>query len=308
MKHSPIWIAAALLLAACSPQTYSLYLDVRQPSSSGVDLSRKTIAIAYMDGVNGVDSLFDRSAASAMARNLEADYFGGEERVGLYRVPTTDSVSVELMRSLVMETGGDVVFLLRSQLGEVNLESNQRVSQSSSADSSYLCTAAVPVKTDLFVYDSMGSDAVRRFKGSTVVRPQAYNDGTATEEGLKALSLGQVSPEAENVGQRVSSHFLSTWKRESFTLYYFDDNDAWVQALDHAVVGEFSKAIDIWGKLLKNAKSAPKQACACYNMAMAFYLLEDMNLAKDWLDQCDKLENVTLSQSLRKRIDSHLEK
>lgn len=308
MKHRPIWIAAALLLAACSPQTYSLYLDVRQPSSSGVDLSRKTIAIAYMDGLNGVDSLFDRSAASAIARNLEADYFGGEELVGLYRVPSTDTVSVELMRSLVMETGGDVVFLLSSQLGEVNLESNQPVSQPSSPDSAYLCTASVPVKTKLSVYDSMGNDEVRHFKGSTVVRPQVYNNGIATEMGLKALSLRGVSPEAENVGQRVSTHFLSNWKRETFTLYYFDDNDAWIQALAHAETGEFSKAIDIWGKLLKNSKRAKKQACACYNMAMAFYLLEDIALANDWLDQCDKLENVSLSQGLRKRIQMHLEK
>ena len=49
MKHS--WILAAVLLtAACSPQVYPLYMDVRNPSSSGLNLARKEISIVYRDG------------------------------------------------------------------------------------------------------------------------------------------------------------------------------------------------------------------------------------------------------------------
>ena len=111
MKHS--WIfAVVLLIAACSPQIYPLYMDVRNPSSSGLNLSRKDISIVYRDGTNPVDSLFDRQAASSLARSLESDYFGGEEKVGIYHLPELDSMSVDLMHSLVMDTGGDVVFVL----------------------------------------------------------------------------------------------------------------------------------------------------------------------------------------------------
>ncbi len=54
--------------------------------------------------------------------------------------------------------------------------------------------------------------------------------------------------------------------------------------------------------------SAIKRAAASYNIAMAFYLLEDYEMAAKWLDMADSLENLSLSQGLRKRIKSRLEK
>ena len=142
-------IVSALLLAACSPQVYPLYLDVRQPSSSGLDLARKSMSLVYMDGTNEVDSLFDRHAASALARSLEEDYFGGEPVIGLYHIPSADSVSLEKMHSLVMDTEGDVIFVLASHLDVP-------------ADTTLL--SVVPLNTSLSIYDSMGEDKVQSFK------------------------------------------------------------------------------------------------------------------------------------------------
>ena len=39
----------ALALAACSPQTLTMNVEMRHPSKSGIDLSRKTMSIVYMD-------------------------------------------------------------------------------------------------------------------------------------------------------------------------------------------------------------------------------------------------------------------
>ncbi|MBR5015883.1 MAG: hypothetical protein IKX52_03605, partial [Clostridia bacterium] len=91
------FIAAALLAAACSPQIYPMHLELRQPSKSGLDLSRKSMSIVYMDSTLPADTLFGRTAASALARNLESDYFGSEEEIGLYRVPEADSEDLDLM-------------------------------------------------------------------------------------------------------------------------------------------------------------------------------------------------------------------
>lgn len=184
MKHS--WILAAVLLtAACSPQVYPLYMDVRNPSSSGLNLARKEISIVYRDGTNQVDSLFDRQAASSMARSLEGDYFGGEEKVGIYRLPELDSMSVELMHSLVMDTGGDVVFVLKTNLGIPAPETNQVVKDATSVDSAFVCPVAVPVKTHLDVYDSMGQDKVHSYNGSAVLRTRVFNNGLLTQEALE---------------------------------------------------------------------------------------------------------------------------
>ena len=41
-------------------------------------------------------------------------------------------------------------------------------------------------------------------------------------------------------------------------------------------------------------------------MAQAFYLLEDYQLSARWLDQAEKLENLSLAPGLRKRLAKHL--
>ncbi|MBR4735889.1 MAG: tetratricopeptide repeat protein [Bacteroidales bacterium] len=274
MKKLLFPLLALLAVSACSPQVYSLMLDVRGPSTSGLDLSRKSLAIVTMETP---DSTFDRNAASAMARVLEQDYFGGEELVGMYRVPAADSVSLDLMHSLIMDTDADVVFLLNST---IDLPDDK---------------ARLPLSTSLSVYDSMGEDKVHRFKGQAYMLPK---DGTS-----------DLSEEAEKVGNRIATRFLSTWKTESFSLYYFDDFNAgsWESALKLSYENKFAKAIDVWSKFVKGG-TALKRAAASYNIAMAFYLLEDYEMASKWLDMADSLENLSLSPGLRKRITERLEK
>ena len=267
-------LALMALSASCSPQVYSLILDVRQPSPSGLDLSRKSMAIVTMETP---DSTFDRNAASAMARVLEQDYYGGEELVGMYRVPAADSVSLELMHSLIMDTDADVVFLLNSAIDAPDDK------------------ARLPLRTNLSVYDSMGEDKIHRFKGQAYLIPK---DGNS-----------DLSEEAEKVGNRVATRFLSTWKTESFSLYYFDDFNAgnWEKALKLSYENKFAKAIDIWSEFVKGG-TAIKRAAASYNISMAFYLLEDYEMALKWLDMADSMENLSLSPGLRKRITERLEK
>ena len=272
--RSLLFTFAALAAVSCSPEVYSLYLEVRQPSASGLDLARKSMAIVTMETP---DSTFDRNTASAMARVLENDYFGGEELIGMYRIPAVDTVSLDLMHSLVMDTEADVIFVMNSTLGPT------------------LDETRVPVKTQLSVYDSMGEDKVNRYKGSAILTPKD------NEAGLPE--------EAERVGSRVASRFLSTWKQETFSLYYFDDfnNSKWDQALRYSYKNDFAKAIDVWMELVKGG-SAIKKAAASYDIAMAFYLLEDYEMAAKWLDMADSLENLSLSKGLRKRINERLEK
>lgn len=275
MKRFASCVVAALALAACSPQVYPLYLEVRQPSSSGLDLSRKSMAIVYMDGVNPADSSFDRSAASALARSLEEDYFGGEEQVGLFHTPTADSVSLNAMHALVMDTGKDVIFLLSSRLGETKED------------------GALPVSTSLAVYDSMGNDKIRSYSGSALIPAPAGKDAPS---------------QAEVVGERISSRFLSKWKTESFSFYYFDTfTSEWETPLDNVEKGRFAKAVDGWAPLVKVGSSVSR-ACAAYNLAMTFYLMEDYEMSKLWLDFADKLEQLPLSQGLHARLNAHLEK
>ncbi len=307
MKHSVILAAALVLAVSCTPEIFTHYLDVRKPSDSGVDLFRKSVAVVYMDGDVPADSAFNRSAASALARALEEDYFGGEEQIGLYRIPKADSLSLGMMHDLVMDTGGDVVFLLTTSLGETVLEENHVLQNARSVDSAYVCFAQMPLNTSLYLYDSMGQDAVRRFTGSAVLRPAVYNNGITPEENLKDKARTAVAgPEAETVGNRIAKRFLSNWQTESFSYYYFDniDSEQWIGALQKVLDGNFTGAIDAWAPFLKSGSDVQK-ACACYNIGLSFYLLEDLDLAARWLDMADSLDDsLALSPGLRKRIEA----
>ena len=279
MKKACIAIVAALAMAACSPQVYPLYLEERQPSSSGLNLNRKSMSIVYMEGYNNLDSLFERRVASAMARSLEEDYFGGEEVVGLYSVPSLDTVTVENMRSLVMDTDKDVVFLLSTQL-DLPQDTTSAMS--------------VPVRARMYVYDSMGEDKVRNFKGSSVVEVARMKD---------------LEGKADEIGKIISGRFLSGWKTESYSFYFFDDFsvDEWVEGLQHASDGEFAKAADVWMAMMKKGNNI-KRACAAYNLAMVFYLMEDYEMSGKWLSLAEKMEDLSLAPGLRKRLAAHLEK
>ena len=277
MRHPWILAAAALLAAACSPQVYPMYLEMRGPSRSGITLAGKNVSVVYMDGNNQVDSLFDRQVASSLARSLEADYFDGREQVGIFRTPAVDSVSLDLMHSLVMETEGDVVFVLSSSLGLPAPETNQVVAKATSVDSAFVCPVAVPVRTQLYVYDSMGQDKVIPYKGSAVLRTMVYNSGTLTEDGLKSLALRSMAQEADEVGERISTRFLSTWTTETFSFYYYEgslQNDIWIYALANVMEGKLATAVDMWMPFVKQGNNISR-ASACYNIAQAFYLMED---------------------------------
>lgn len=294
----------ALALAGCSPQTFTMSVDMRYPSKSGIDLARKTMSIVYMD--NGTaDSTFNNGVASSLARCLEADYFGGREAIGVYKVPA-DSVSLDLMHSLVMDSGDDVVFLIGTpSFGKVSLSENAAVKKPASVDSAFVATAQIPYNTRLFVYDSMDKeDRLQLFRGGSILRTQVYSNGVTAKEFLAEKALGAKEEGAELIGRQISNRFVPTWKTEGYSLYWFDGfNEDWVDALNYAYEHQWTKAADLWMKHVGD-KNYQKQACACYNLALAFYMMGDLSIATKWLDRADGYSSLALSPGLRKRIEA----
>ena len=294
---------AALALAACSPQTLTFNVDMRHPSKSGIDLGRKSMSVVYMDD-GQADTTFSNGVASSLARSLEEDYFAGNEAIGVYKIPV-DSVSLDLMHRLVIDTGDDVVFLLGPPtFGEVALSEVTPVKNPVSVDSAFVSQVQVPYNAQLFVYDSMDKeDKLSIFRGNSILRGQVFSNGVTAKEFLKEKALECKDLGADLVGRQISNRFVPTWKTEGYSLYYFDNWDTdWVTAASLAYEMEWQKAAEIWMKKV-NENSATKRACACYNTALAFYMLGDLNLATKWLDRADQYGTPSLSPGLRKRIE-----
>ena len=295
---------AALALAACSPQTLTMNVDMRHPSKSGIDLGRKSMSVVYMDD-GTADSTFSNAVASSLARSLEEDYFGGREAIGVYKIPV-DSVSLDLMHRLVIDSGDDVVFLLGPPaFGEVALTENTAVKDPVSVDSAYVAQAQIPYNAKLFVYDSMDKeDRLHVFRGGSILRSQVFSSGVTAPEYLKERALVTKDLSADLVGKQISNRFVPPWKTESYSLYYYDGMDGdWERAAIQAYDMNWKRAADIWMKKV-NEGSTSKRACACYNTALAFYMMGDLNLATKWLDRADQWGTPTLSPGLRKRIEA----
>ena len=61
--------------------------------------------------------------------------------------------------------------------------------------------------------------------------------------------------------------------------------------------------MDIWLELL-SSKDMLKRSCAEYNIAVACYMLGDLDLASEWLDRSDTDNRLAQSDALRKRINA----
>ena len=259
-----------LTLVACGPSKHVMYIDMRYPSKSGVDLGGKIPSVVYLESSNEAAAAFESGMANAFAGALEQDLGTGEGSIGVYRMfkqPDVDYSDRSMLLDLLVDTDADLVFLFDNvQLGP---------SEASST------TVMVPFTMTLYCLDGMDkSEKVKTFAGSS----RSHFDGS-------------------DAGRTVADSFKTVWKTEPYSLAYFD-SEKWYLALDKAEAYDWKGAMDQWFTLL-NSKDPLRRSCAEYNIAVACYMLGDYSLAAQWLDRSDadsKLPNM--SDNLRKRIDS----
>jgi len=158
-------IGSALLLmslAACGPTTQVLYLDTRHPSDSGMDLDGRSISMVYLDNGIAQDSLYMATVAENLSTKLEEYYFDSKKKIDLYSMPMSEGANYEsrdTLVNLVLDTGSDVVFLLKPEL---------------------------PSKFALYAYDSMDSkDQVVVFQATQIENYDAAQVGKVSSLKFK---------------------------------------------------------------------------------------------------------------------------
>ena len=308
MKRSSIFSLAALVLTlcACGPEIFTMNLETRQPSISGLDLGGKSISVVYLDEA-GKDTVFNKSLATGFAQTLEKEYFNGEEAVGIYRMikqPGANYASRDTLLNLVIDSNDDVVFLFDATDFQTPELGESRASALDAADSTRVTVAKVPYAIRLYAYDSMNKqDTVRTFIGNSTFNQVIFGGERTTQEELTRRlwdNTGNTEAQALTVGEKSAERFKPTWKEEAFSFYYYEDNN-WTTAAEAAYNFQWNKAVDQWLQLL-NTRNADKRARAEYNLAAACFLMGDIELAEGWLDKSDKDGPVELSGSLRRKI------
>lgn len=308
---SVLSLTALLSVVSCAPSAFTMAVDLRHPSKSGLDLGGKTMSVVYVDDGDPKDSLFIASVSEGFARQLESDYFSGRRVLDIYRldyVPGADYSSRDTLINILMDAGTDVVFLYdRPEFHASVLSQPMPVQSSVSKDSSFISELKVPYSLALHVYDSMNAaDSVYTYTGSNTFVTTVYSDGLLPDSRVLELASNTVrkqNPAADKAGQAAARIFMPVWKTESVTVIYYETGNSWIMAANAASNYRWKEAMSIWMTLL-DTKNLEKRSCAEYNIALACYVLGDESLALEWLDRSDSDYPLMLSYNLRKKIIS----
>lgn len=264
-------LALGMALVSCSPSAYVLNLESRRPSESGLDLTGKSLSVIYLESADGRDSLFNNRAADALAYGLESEFFDGAEAVKVYNLikdEDGDYASEDTVSQYVMLLDSDVVMILDTPAVTGNPSGR-----------------APTLSSRLYVYDSMAGE----------------DGGVTTLQSTASASLEDVS-RAMNVGSALMRPLRSQWEHESYTVLYFEGlGRKWIDATLKADDLKWAEAIDMWMDLAK-LKNPTQASCAMYDIALGCFMLEEYDLALEWLDASDKTLPLSLNRGLRKRI------
>lgn len=305
-----VLLAAGLGAVSCSPQVYYMSLDMRYPSSYGVDLGGKSAAVVYVTDPSGRDSTFNHGLAEGFARGLERDYFHGEQVVDIMTMKKeagANYASRDTLAGLVMDSGDDVVFLFdATKFGPLSFGSQTTPDLSAAKDSVMVTEVTAPYEVNLYMYDSFSKrDTVRMLVGNSSAKVQVYSPKDATSDQIEKWYYRSLTARGVDTGLRSSRKFQPEWKTESLPLFYYDSGN-WDKALQAAYDFKWREAMDIWMKL-SLSKNPDKRACAAHNMAVASYILGDLELSTKWLDLAEASSMLSESASLRRRIEKRRE-
>lgn len=297
--------ASIATLTSCDPQAFTMNVEMRYPSSSGMDLNGKSVAVVYLEQDRQQDSVFNENLVNGFISNIEKDYFNGEESVGIFfmeKDPDGNYESADSLVNLVMDTESDVVFLFDApRFGNVSVSDFI-----ASGDGKGFYQASVPVQINLYAYDSFApKDTVMVWNGTRTLARNIPGNPDMSRAELAEMLWKDLSAPAERIGISSAKTFSPTWNTEQYTFIYFDSPSAWISAAEAAYDYRWQEAIKIWMTLL-DTKSPMKRSCAEYNIAAACYLLGDNELALKWLHLSDSDNPISLSSTLRKRIEARM--
>lgn len=304
MKRSLLSAIAALsalvALQSCDPQAFSMNVEMRYPSSSGMSIDGKSVAVVYLNEDSAKDSVFNECLANGFASAIEKNYFNGAEAVNLYKMPKVVGgvySNADTLINLIVDTGCDIVFLFDApEFGNVQIKE-----QKTSTSGTYY-PVSVPVAVKLYGFDSLsGSDTVRVWTGTRML--SANMEASLGRQAAADSLWNRIGSSAENLGEVSARTFAPVWKEETYTFIYYESPEAWLAAAQYASDYKWNEAMKAWISLL-DTNNPMKRSCAEYNIATACFLMGDNELALKWLNSSDEDYPISLSKTLRKRIQA----
>lgn len=100
-----------LVAISCGPATFTMNVEMRDKSKSGLDLAGKVMSVSWLEVP---DSLFLSSVSEGFVQALEGDYYSEKGAMGVFRMERNEEgnyASKDTLVNLVLKTDADVAFL-----------------------------------------------------------------------------------------------------------------------------------------------------------------------------------------------------
>ena len=276
-----ICLVLIFITASCGPSVYTLAVEMRQPSNSGLDFGGKEIAVMYIDEEDTLSlvSKFNKAFAEGLSLAV-TDMNSGDDQVYVYRLPENPSLNYadkDTLVSLLMHVNSDVIFLLDKMDLPISVQ-NERSGN---------------VRSAAHIYDSMNKlDKVFYFGANTFVA-NGVNNKNVAKKGMMA-------------GKEFATSFKPNWKLKNFPVLYYG-SQKWEDATMLAYEYKWKEAMTLWMDCLET-NNYLKRSCACYNISLACYMLGDYELALEWLDSSDADCKLSISDTHRENIMNEIKK
>ena len=269
LKHLAV-MAAAVAFASCSPRIYGISVEMRRPSSSGLDLTGKSVAIVYPCSILSLqENKLMAGIASSLADRLDAAY-PESDSTALYSLRYSEdynrNVCLDSLANLTLKTDADMLFFF-CRSGSFGNGYNE----------GYF---TVP----LYCYDAL-SGKNRPMRAFTI----------AGDAGSDAEASGRT------VGGRASEAFTPNWSVEDFCIWYTGDSE-WSAALDDALGFRWDSAVKKWMSILENTSGNYDRSCLEYNIGLGCFMMGDNSLARQWLEQSNAEYQSELTTALISRV------
>jgi len=306
-----ILILTLLLSVSCSPVAYDVAIEVLTPPASELNFKKVPPTILCIAGRQNADTLIYNRISEGMAVSIEKN-LGLLHGAVSVRAGFSDETSLgdsSAIARLISSSGSDRVAVLHSgDIGSYIIKtSDTRVNY----DYYYVYPTYVSIPysidIDFYSFDHLFTGdispefslSIRDTLRFTYLSERNKNDSRVVNE------VNTQMPDAiKEVGQNIGALFFPSWTEQYRTVASFDGITDWEAAYQYATEFKWETALDIWIKLAQS-KNLRKSGLAAYNAAVACEMLDEYDLALEWLDIAgDKYDFQCIPRERRNILDA----
>lgn len=303
--------AVVAFTASCAPQAKYLDIEANTKAEHELTLTDGNVAVFFVpskgsDSLDNVmDSLLLSKVAVAAAGKIERDKNFKSESINVFSIPKNEfcgfgkAADENYFIQLTANSGADVLIFLRDLFFYKYTVHNI----SNEYDSDYNSVQInIPYTVKMEVYNSLQDSLLfSNFLSDTVYVKALSSYGT--KGNYNNVIVNELPGISEKIGEKLASALSRQWETQTIMLIDYEFLSNWTNACSMAM-DEFKweEAIKLWMPYTQS-ESPKKSSYAGFNIAVGCQMMEQPDIALQWIDFAQKQYNFRELQQLKKMVE-----